>query len=234
MLAQALSSSIRIFRVFGIDVYLHSTWFILAVFQFFMWRGYSEPIWNLAQFLGIFAIVLLHEFGHALACRSVGGEARHIVLWPLGGVAFVRPPNRPWPVLWSIAAGPLVNVLLMPVFIVLYLATQNAASPDLQRFGLTMLFINVIILAFNMLPIYPLDGGQIVQSLLWMVIGRTRSLLITAGFGLVVAIIGGSAALYIRDPWLVVLAIFIGWQAYGGWRTARAMAHLERQQSDVE
>ena len=65
--------------------------------------------------LALFVIVLLHEFGHALACRQVGGQANQIVLWPLGGVAYVAPPPRPGPTLWSIAAGPLVNVALTPV-----------------------------------------------------------------------------------------------------------------------
>jgi Zn-dependent protease len=58
---------------------------------------------------------LFHEFGHALACRQVGGQADLIVLWPLGGVAYVSPPPRPGALLWRIAAGPLVNVLLVPV-----------------------------------------------------------------------------------------------------------------------
>ena len=58
----------------------------------------------------------MHEFGHALACRQVGGKANQIMLWPLGGVAYVSPPQRPGAMLWSIAAGPLVNVVLVPVF----------------------------------------------------------------------------------------------------------------------
>ena len=67
------------------------------------------------EYLALFFIVMLHEFGHALACRQVGGTANQIVLWPLGGVAYVDPPPRPGATLWSIAAGPLVNVALLPI-----------------------------------------------------------------------------------------------------------------------
>ena len=66
-----------------------------------------------------------HEFGHALACRQVGGSANQIILWPLGGVAYVNPPQRPGATLWSIAAGPLVNVALLPVLGVAFLLSQR-------------------------------------------------------------------------------------------------------------
>ena len=72
-------------------------------------------VWPVLEYLALFVIVLVHEFGHALACRQVGGQANQIVLWPLGGVAYVAPPPRPGATLWSIAAGPLVNVVLAPV-----------------------------------------------------------------------------------------------------------------------
>ena len=76
---------------------------------------YNSLVWNALEYLALFVIVLLHEFGHALACRQVGGTADRIMLWPLGGVAFVNPPQRPGATLWSLAAGPLVNVALLPI-----------------------------------------------------------------------------------------------------------------------
>src|SRR5579864_5396572 len=108
--------SIHLFRIKGIDVYLNWTWFLVALFEIQARKGrYSSVVWNVIEYLALFAIVLLHEFGHALACRSVGGTANRIVLWPLGGVAYVDPPRRPGATLWSIAAGPLVNVALIPI-----------------------------------------------------------------------------------------------------------------------
>ncbi|NQU11707.1 M50 family metallopeptidase, partial [bacterium] len=106
----------RIFRFRGIDVFLHWSWFLVAVLMLQLRRSsYSSPAWNVLEYLSLFVIVTLHEFGHALACRQVGGQANQIVLWPLGGVAYVAPPQRPGATLWSIAAGPLVNVALIPV-----------------------------------------------------------------------------------------------------------------------
>src|SRR5207237_9655011 len=99
-----------------IMVLLHFSWFIVAVlFVTSFSRRYESPFWGLLEYLALFCIVLMHEFGHALACRQVGGVADRIVLWPLGGIAFVNPPPRPGAYLWSIAAGPLVNVALIPI-----------------------------------------------------------------------------------------------------------------------
>src|SRR5437879_373498 len=109
--------SIRLFRVAGIEVFLHWSWFIVAIYQIQMMseRG-SSPVWATLEYLGLFAMVTLHEFGHALACRQTGGVAERIILWPLGGIAFVSPPPRPGAMLWSLVAGPLVNVALVPMF----------------------------------------------------------------------------------------------------------------------
>src|ERR1700680_1955615 len=103
-------NSIRLFRFNGIDLSLHWSWFLVAAYEISgRQKTYSSLTWNVLEYLALFLIVMLHEFGHALACRQVGGVANQIVLWPLGGVAYVNPPQRPGATLWSIAAGPLVN-----------------------------------------------------------------------------------------------------------------------------
>src|SRR5919108_1788912 len=108
--------SIRLFRFAGIDLFLHWSWFLVAAFEISgRTRSYSSITWNVLEYLALFFIVMLHEYGHALACRQVGGRANQIVLWPLGGVAYVDPPPRAGATLWSIAAGPLVNVALVPL-----------------------------------------------------------------------------------------------------------------------
>ncbi len=97
-------------------MFLHWSWFLVAVYEInSQSRRYSSIAFNILEYLSLFLIVLLHEFGHALACRQVGGTANQIVLWPLGGVAYVNPPPRPGATLWSIVAGPLVNVVLFPL-----------------------------------------------------------------------------------------------------------------------
>src|ERR1700686_4847965 len=113
-------NSIRLFRFNGIDLSLHWSWFLVAAYEISgRQKTYSSITWNVLEYVALFLIVMLHEFGHALACRQVGGVANQIVLWPLGGVAYVNPPPRPGATLWSIAAGPLVNAVLVPVFMIL-------------------------------------------------------------------------------------------------------------------
>jgi Zn-dependent protease len=136
--------ALRLFNVAGIQVYLHYSWFIVAALEVTQFaRRYDSPVWGLLEYLSLFLIVLLHEFGHAFACRQTGGQADHIILWPLGGIAFVNPPPRPGAYLWSLAAGPLVNVALFPIFSFLLMVASNAqwniSDPDLfklsERFG---------------------------------------------------------------------------------------------------
>ncbi len=221
--------SFRLFRFAGIDVFLHWSWFIIAVLGInYRGRAYSSLVWNVLEYLALFGIVLLHEFGHSLACRQVGGKADQIILWPLGGVAYVAPPPRPGATLWSIAAGPLVNVVLFPVLSLLVLLSQTlgwaSALPDAYKLVQSIWFINTVLLVFNLLPIYPLDGGQILRSLLWFVVGPARSLMATAGIGFVGVAGLLALALWAGDVWLVVLAVFILLHCWGGLMQARAMS----------
>src|SRR5947199_5216580 len=184
------NGSLRLFRFAGIDVFLHWAWFLVEAFEISnRTRKYASPVWNVLEYLTLFLIVMVHEFGHALACRQVGGIANRIMLWPLGGVAYVDPPPRPGATLWSIAAGPLVNVALLPVLIVLVRLSRSSgwalAAPDAYGLLRALLFIDVGLLIFNMLPVYPLDGGQILRSLLWFVLGRARSLMVATIIGFV-------------------------------------------------
>jgi Zn-dependent protease len=223
-----------IFKIAGIQVSLHWTWLLVAYYELGRPQGeprYSQPIWNVIEYLSLFVIVLMHEFGHALACRSVGGEANQIVLWPLGGVAFVRPPPRPGAWLWSIVAGPLVNVALIPVTIgLMYAAHFIQISRDAETFIRSLATINIILLIFNMLPIYPLDGGKIVQSLLWFVIGQAKSLLVASVIGMVAAGAGIVLLLVKTDPsktiWLLLIAGFAIYQSFLGFKSARAMSKV--------
>lgn len=231
-MANSSPGSYHLFRLFGISVFIHWSWFVVALLFLMTDRFSPSPAWGALTYVSLFVIVLMHEFGHALACRSVGGRADNIVLWPLGGIAFVQPPQRPWPVLWSIAAGPLVNVVLVPVTVGLYIYFTGGfeiAAPrtEFHEYLFLLTFINLGLLIFNMLPIYPLDGGQILQAILWFFMGRAKSLTITASIGIIAAIAGGVWALSRGDTWLVLIAAFVGWQAWNGLRYARALAQSD-------
>lgn len=220
----------RIFRVAGIEVSLHWTWFLVAALEISARAGrYGSLAWNAAEYVALFGIVTLHEFGHALACRSVGGEANQIILWPLGGVAYVNPPPRPGPTLWSIAAGPLVNAVLAPLFFLALFAVRgagDAVSPDLEHFVFMVTWINVILFVFNMLPVYPLDGGQILRSVLWFFVGPARSLMATAIIGFV-GVAGFAVWAFQRGSmWLIIMTVFIGTRCWNGFQLAQAMMKL--------
>jgi len=220
--------SIRLFRFSGIDVFLHWSWFVVAIYEIQGRTGrYSSVTWNVLEYLGLFLIVLTHEFGHALACRQVGGNANRIVLWPLGGVAYVDPPQRPGATLWSIAAGPLVNVVLAPLLgssaVLTHSVLWTAGRPNFHEVITSLFWINVGLLAFNILPIYPLDGGQILRSLLWFVLGRARSLMVATILGLVGVAGFIGLALWRQDLWLGAIAVFMLMNCWGGLQHARAL-----------
>jgi Zn-dependent protease len=227
------SGSLRLFNLRGINVYVHWSWFLIAVYDFQSnYSNYSAPQWTICEILALFGIVLMHEFGHALACRSVGGKSDTIVLWPLGGVAYVDPPQRPGATLWSIAAGPLVNVVLFPIFLVAYVWARHhglaQSAPNAYLFIRALFYIDLVLLVFNMLPIYPLDGGQILRSLLWFMLGKARSLFVATiiGFGGVALLI--LWAFYTRSLWTGIMAAFILMNCWSGLKYARALSKLDK------
>ncbi|MEY2482657.1 MAG: hypothetical protein QOK24_1185 [Verrucomicrobiota bacterium] len=229
-----MGGTIRLFKFSGIQVYLHFSWFIVAAIELTQRAPlYSSRVWAAYEYISLFVIVLLHEFGHALACRQTGGHADRIVLWPLGGIAFVDPPRRAGAMLWSIAAGPLVNVVLLPILSVAVLLMRpdlDADPSDLSLLVSHVWQINLGLLIFNMLPVYPLDGGQILRALLWFPLGEIRSLQIASVIGLVGAIVLAALALLLQimQPiWVAVLAFFLISRAIAGWQYAKALAQEE-------
>ena len=229
----ARQGAIHLFSIAKIDVYLHWTWFVIAAIEIeYMRNRYTSLVWSLLEYLSLFLIVLLHEFGHALACRQVGGRADRIMLWPLGGVAYVDPPSRPGAILWSIAAGPLVNVLLLPPLIAGFIAVRSLGWAhtwhDAYELVFMVLFIDASLLVFNLLPVYPLDGGQILRSLLWFAFGRARSLAVATVIGT-----GGAAAFVLlalkwRSIWLVAIAGYMLMNCWTGMKGAWALMRMEK------
>jgi Zn-dependent protease len=227
------NGSFRLFKLFGIEVFLHWSWFIVALYEIQTRQGrYYSISWNVLEYLTLFLIVTLHEFGHSLACRSVGGQANQIVLWPLGGVAYVSPPPRPGATLWSIVAGPLVNVILFPILSVLWWLAYNAnwinTATDLYLYIEAIWQINLVLLIFNLMPVYPLDGGQILRSLLWFVMGRARSLMVAVVIGFLGATALAVFAIWSLSPWLGAVCVFMYWRCIVSFKMARELLRRNR------
>jgi Zn-dependent protease len=225
--------AIPLFRLAGIQVSLHWSWFLIAAYQIESGRGrYSSIVWKILEYLALFLIVLTHEFGHAMACRQVGGKADYILLWPFGGVAYVNPPQRPGATLWSIAAGPLVNVALAPILIALYFGGLSLGwantMPDVSHFLFRVAEINGVLLVFNILPIYPLDGGQILRSLLWFGLGRARSLMVATVVGFVGLAGFIVLAVVTRDYWLGLISVYLLLSCWGGLQHARQLLRMAK------
>ncbi len=224
---------LRLFRVAGVDVHVHFTWFIAALFVLHDGpSGYSSLAWPVAAYLTGFAIILLHEFGHVFACRWVGGTADRVILWPLGGLAVVSPPPRPGAQAVMTLAGPLVNLILAPVLIALAFAlapaTDDAPRTDEEMFVTSLAWFNLIVLVFNLLPLFPLDGGRLLHALLWRWLGRSTGLAVAAGVG----VLGGAClcalALGTGEWWLALMAAFLTLAAFSGVRLSSQYARMER------
>ena len=186
-----LSGSVPLFTAFGIRVRAHASLIIviISVILFDATKGVS--LQTRAFSMGMLAVlVILHEFGHCFAARSVGGEANDILLWPLGGLAFAMPPHRPWPTFVTVVGGPLVNLVIC-ILCVLVMALLGGGMVSLSPFNHTapfqsvnsagfyvfwLFYVSYVMLLFNLLPIFPLDGGQMLQSILWPKLGYYRSM----------------------------------------------------------
>jgi len=183
---------------------------------------------------GLFVIVLAHELGHCLACRWVGGRADEILMWPLGGLAFCRPGQNWRAHLITAIGGPAVNLIIclisggalgflthqfwgvaFPNLLTLRGVYDTVVSQSLAH--QTLFLINALSLAlllFNLLPIFPLDGGRIVQAAFWPVMGYTRSMQLAVRIGYVGAIVLGIVGAVLSQWELMGIALFGGVTCY--------------------
>jgi len=194
----------KVAKIAGIDVFIHSTFFILiAWIGFSYWitqRSVNAVVNGVVFILLLFLFVLMHEFGHALAARKYGIATRDITLLPIGGLARLeRMPKEPKQELWVALAGPLVNlVLAVLLFGWLFLTnglggllnTTITEGSLLQRLAI----VNVTLLLFNLIPAFPMDGGRVLRAFLAMRMEYTRATQTAAtigqGFALVFGLVG--------------------------------------------
>src|SRR5262249_28708322 len=189
----------RIGRAFGIDLYIHWTFWLLPA-----WLALSGVLGTgrdlalgLAVLAAVFGCVLLHELGHALTARHFGIGTRDITLYPIGGVARLEGMSeRPAHELWIALAGPAVNlaiaVLLTSALCIVTLFDPTLVTGSLAGlFLLRLLGVNVTLVLFNLLPAFPMDGGRVLRALLAMGLGHLRATRAAAAVGAVMAVLMG-------------------------------------------
>ncbi len=229
-----LGWSLPLGSAFGIRVKLHLL-FVILIPSFILWSitkdGWGAMYTTLIMGT-LFAVVLVHEFGHCFACRWAGGDADEIILWPLGGLAMCAPPHTWRANLITTAGGPLVNVVLFPITSAALAVMGYPESilfnpfnwvPALTASGSWVYLVvwvlhavNLMILAFNvLLPMYPMDGARLVQALLWRKQGYRKATEITTIAGVVAAGVVGIFAILTNQMMLLAIAFFgglVSWQ----------------------
>jgi Zn-dependent protease len=218
-LLNILFGSLPLGTWFGVRVRIHATLIMLIAWELIFAGtkdGYGFQI-TLMKVVVLFGIIVLHEFGHCFGARIVGGDADEVLLWPLGGLAYARAPHRPWPTFVTVAAGPAVNVLIciatgaamwvlghfdwsmldpLAVFGGKSMSRLSEGTWDWilsRQANLWLYWIfasSLSLLFFNLLPIYPMDGGQMLQAILWKPLGYRRSMNFACVTGMVGAVLG--------------------------------------------
>ncbi|HEX6961150.1 MAG TPA: site-2 protease family protein [Lacipirellula sp.] len=215
----------RIGRLAGIDVYVHFTFILLLVwigfYHYSAHEDWGEAIRGVLVIVALFAIVVAHELGHALAARRYNIETSDITLLPIGGVARLqRMPEKPSQELVVALAGPAVNVILaMALGIGLYFNRDVMEVSEAARVGgnflAQLLMINVVLAVFNLLPAFPMDGGRVVRALLAMRMDYVRATQVAATLGQWMAILFGLVGFFGipgvmgANPFLIFIALFV-------------------------
>jgi Zn-dependent protease/predicted transcriptional regulator len=217
--------SLTLGTILGIPVRIHFTFLILLVWFGVVSAGqFGGAFWAALVLVCLFGCVLLHELGHATAARRYGVRTREIVLYPIGGIAQLEniPGGRAELVI--ALAGPLVNLILAGLLLLAIVLTDPALAEDVAR-GMEitgprtllpwLLFANVMLFVFNLIPAFPMDGGRVLRAALTLRLGSERATQIAARVGQTIAVLFGLAGIFglppvlAPSPILVLIALFV-------------------------
>lgn len=253
--------SIQLARIFGIRVGVDASWFVVLFLVIFWLSGSFRDTLNssdttayltaVISALLLFGSIVVHELGHALVARRHGIEVAGITISPLGGFALMSRESRtPREELEVALAGPAATLLVAIVSVLAglalvgpdrfvdaaLLARDTDVTPALLTIGF-LVTMNVIVLVFNLIPAYPLDGGRVVRGLVWKLTGdRNRGTRVSArlGQGFAIVLIGGGLWITIGlvsliGIWFLLVGLMIG----GAARALLAQTVLSEQLEDV-
>jgi Zn-dependent protease len=231
-----LGWSINLFRVFGIQLAVHASFFLLLAYwgyEGWLDGGLPGMLWSLGLIVLFFVCVILHELGHSLMARRFGVKVPRILLLPIGGMAeFDRIPRKPAHELLITIAGPAVNfviVLLLAAIIDLPkgLPFHPVIEDSFKGLWQLLLYWNGVMGVFNLLPVFPMDGGRIFRALLATRLSYLRATwwAVMVGRSLAVLLIGW--AIYQDNIMLGVLFVFIFYAGNAEYQVALRMEQEE-------
>jgi len=218
-------------RIAGIDLSVHWSFVLLLLWVLLssltaggLHRAVGETLFVLL----LFGCVVLHELGHALAARGFGIPTHGITLLPIGGVAQLETiPRHPWQELAIAVAGPAVNVVIAGVLLPLVIALYGLGQ--ITPWGLIgggfvarLLLVNVVLVLFNLIPAFPMDGGRVLRSILAILVADyTTATRWAVRVGQVVAgLLAVAAVLLLQNPMLLLIAVFVFFAAEAELRQA--------------
>lgn len=208
----------RIGTVAGIGIYIHATFWLLILFILYAnWaqgRNLTMAVGGVLFVMAIFACIVLHELGHALTARKYNIRTRDITLLPIGGLARLeRMPDDPWQEFWVALAGPAVNLVIAAMLLALLVAA--GVRPNWGQFHWVggnflnrLMVVNIWLVAFNLIPAFPMDGGRVLRALLGTRMEYTQATHLAARVGQGIAYLFGLVGLF-TDPFLLFIALFV-------------------------
>ena len=210
-----MAKSLQLGSIAGIKLQVHWSFSLIVAWvlttSLLAGQGILGSLSSVVFILVLFGCVVLHELGHALAARMYGISTRDITLLPIGGVARLeRMPRKPSQELVVALAGPAVNVVIAAVLFLLLapaVGLSNFLPLQSGTFLQRLMFVNIALVAFNLLPAFPMDGGRVLRALLAMVMSYGRATRVAAIVGQVCALGLGLLAFY--NPMLLLIAAFI-------------------------
>lgn len=214
-----MTASWKIGSIRGIGIYVHWTFLILIgwVVLIHVGRGQdlAATVKGVVFVLAVFGCIVLHELGHATAAQQFGIQTRDITLLPIGGLARLeRMPEEPLQELWVALAGPLVNVVIAGIlflFVGEQAILEHLSSPEKfvsGPFWIELMLVNILLVVFNMIPAFPMDGGRVLRALLATRLDYVQATRIAASVGQFFAIVLGFIGLF-GNFFLLFIALFV-------------------------